>query len=190
LPRTIAPAPRKRRDTNRVCGRDIVDQYFGVAGRRQTGDIEDVLDANGHAVQRAARPSRGDFVLGRFCRFHGGLGIQPDEHVEFRVELLDARQQRLGQFDGRELAGGNRAPLRPQSANAGRSSPVPTFIGSQGSARGSVGAFILAAALLAAVAAATISSAKSAKALSSPARRARSSISALSISVLPDCCPL
>jgi hypothetical protein len=60
-------------------------------------------------------------------------------------------------------------------------SPVPVLIGGQGSARGSVGGFILETELLAIFAAAATSSGNSANALSSPARLDSSSIIALSI---------
>ena len=45
-------------------GRDIVFQYFGVAGRRQARDIDDVLDADRHAMQRAAAAAGHDLGLG------------------------------------------------------------------------------------------------------------------------------
>ena len=79
-----------------------------MAGRRQAGDIDDVLDADRHAVQRPARPAGRDLGLGGLRRRHRRLAVEPDEDVELRVEPLDALEQRLHQLDRREFAGGDR----------------------------------------------------------------------------------
>jgi hypothetical protein len=79
-------------DADSVGGRDIVDQHLRVAGRRQAGDIDDVLDANGHAVQRPARPAGRDLRLGGLGGGHRRIGVEPDENVQFRVEPADALQ--------------------------------------------------------------------------------------------------
>ena len=70
-----------------------------MARGRQAGDIDDVLDADRHAVQRPAHAARGDLGLGGARGVHRGIGVQPDEGVQLRIEPLDARQQRVQQFD-------------------------------------------------------------------------------------------
>ena len=174
------------RHAHRIGRRDIVDQDLRMAGRRQARDIDDVLDADRHAMQRTAQAARRDLGFGGPGRVHRRLAVEPDEDVQLRVEPGDALQQRRHQLDRREFAGGDR--LR----RVGRGHPVqvahrpvPAFIGGQGSARGSVGAFILATEPLACSAAAATSSGNSVSALSSPARRASSSIIALSMSPAP-----
>src|SRR6202040_244636 len=94
----------------------------------------------------------------------------------------DAVQQGSCQLDRRQLAGadGGRGLRRRQPMQIAHS-PVPAFIGGQGSARGSAGAFSFATQPLACAAAAATSSGNSCSALSSPACRASNSIVALSI---------
>ena len=123
---------------DRVLGGDIVDQDLRMAGRRQAGDIDDVLDADRHAVQRAAPPSRRDLGFGGLGGRHRRLGIEPDEGMQPRVEPADPVEQRRHQLDRRQLAGGDRRCRRcrrhpVQFAH----SPSPPRIGGQGSARGS-----------------------------------------------------
>ena len=111
-----------------------------MARGRQPGDIDDVLDAHRHAMQRPAHAARGDLRLGSARGVHRGIGIQPDEGMQLRVEPLDPRQQRGQQFDRGELARGEhpRGLRRGQPVQLGHS-PVPARIGGQGSAAGSVG---------------------------------------------------
>src|SRR5215470_11324765 len=114
--------------------------------------------------------------LGSFGRIHRRIGIKPDEDIQLPIEPADALQQCIHQLDWREFSSGDgpRRLRRRQPVQVVHS-PVPTRIGSHGSARGSVGTFIFATASLACLAAAATSSGNCASALSSPARRASSS---------------
>ena len=62
LPRMIAPAWRSFATTAASAAATLSDQDLRMAGRRQAGDIDDVLDADWHAMQRAAHASRGDLA--------------------------------------------------------------------------------------------------------------------------------
>src|SRR5437870_11724818 len=46
-----------------VALRNVVEVNFRVTGRRLASDVDDVLDADGHAVQRPARLFRTNFAL-------------------------------------------------------------------------------------------------------------------------------
>jgi hypothetical protein len=127
-------------DDDGVGGGDVVDQDLGVAGGRQPGDVDDVLDPDRHAVQRAADAPGGDLGLGVAGHRHGGLAVHPDEGVEPVVQAFDAVEQRGHQLDRRQgpcrkRAGGLRCGEPVQVAHK----PIPGFIGGQGSAAGSVG---------------------------------------------------
>ena len=50
-------------DDHRVFTRNIVEQDFGVAGGRQARNVDDVLDADRHAVQGSARAARKNFLF-------------------------------------------------------------------------------------------------------------------------------
>jgi hypothetical protein len=75
---------------HRIGRGDMVDQDLRVAGRWQPGDIDDVLDADRHAVQLAARPARHDLGLGSPGSSHRRLGIEPDKGMQRRIEPGDA----------------------------------------------------------------------------------------------------
>ncbi len=112
-----------------------------MAGRRQARDVDDVLDADRHAVQRTAQPAGLSLGFGGQGSRHRGLAVDPDEGVELGVELLDAVEQRAGEIDGRKLlrrdGAGSRLYRHPvQVAH----SVVPAFIGGQGSAADRPGA--------------------------------------------------
>ena len=130
-------------DHHRVGRLDVVEQNFRVAGGGQAGDVDDVLDADRHAVQRAADVAGGDLALRGAGGIQRGVGVQVDEDVELRVELFDARQQGLQELDGGELAGGEGAcglgggePVQLGHMFVGHG-PPPARIGGQGSSAGS-----------------------------------------------------
>ena len=83
-----------------------------MAGRGQARDVDDVLDADRHAVQRPADPARRDLGLGRPRRRHRRLAVEADEGVEPGIEPLDAGEQRLHQLDRRKFLGGDRLGRR------------------------------------------------------------------------------
>ena len=80
-----------------------VDRH--ARGRWNAGGIAEVFQRDRHAVQGAAiaRPHDLDFRLLRLgeCQFRRRERIG----VQLRVECFHSLQQRLGQFDGRHLAG-------------------------------------------------------------------------------------
>src|SRR5215472_15254885 len=170
------------RHANRIGRGDVVAQDLRMAGRRQTHDIDDVLDADRYAVQRPARAAGDDLGFRGLRRRHGGVGVEANKDVELRIEPADPFEQRRHQLDRRNFPGDDSAGR----ADRGHPvkvvhSPAPARIGGHGSARGSVGTFILETDLLACSAAAATSSGNSTSALSSPAHRANSSIIALSM---------
>src|SRR5215472_5438331 len=123
-------------------------------------------------MQRPAHATRTDLSLCSPGRRHCSVAVKPDEHTEFGIEPANALEQRAYQLDWRKLAGGNGPRrLRRRHPMQFLHDPLPTRIGGHGSALGSIGAFILAAAPLACSAALMTSSGNSARALSSPARR-------------------
>jgi len=65
-----------------------------MARRRQAGDVDDILDADRHAVQRPARAPRCDLGLGGLGDIHRGVTIEPDEHIQSRIEAVDTVEQR------------------------------------------------------------------------------------------------
>ncbi len=91
----------------------MAEAELGVAGRRLAGDVNDVLDAHGDAVQRRAGALAGDLGL-RFARpfrrllgetRRAGHGRQGG--VEGRVALGDPRQAGVEKLHGREAARGD-----------------------------------------------------------------------------------
>ena len=102
-------------------------QDLGMAGRRQAGDIDDVLDADRHAVQRPAQAARRRSRLRR--PWPPAIAASPSSRMKalsLRIERGDALEQRLHQLDRRELPGGDRAARprrRPASAARSRDRP-------------------------------------------------------------------
>ena len=142
--------PAQARDRVRVGPRHVVAQDFGVARGRQPGHVDDVLDADGNAVERAADTPGGDLPLGGARRVQRPLGIEVDEGAQRRVEPFDAREQRPRHLDRRHVTPGDGASRlgRAQPVKLAHS-PVPARIGGQGSAAGSAGqwiAFVMASA--------------------------------------------
>ena len=109
----------------------------------KAGDVDDVLDADRDAVQRAADASAEDFSFGLNSRLHRGVCVQANERMQFAVEHLDPSQQALQNFDRRKLLCrkcvrkfGCRQPMQRGHR------PMPARIGGQGSAAGSVGTWM------------------------------------------------
>ena len=63
-----------------------------------------VLVGERHAVQRPLRLAGGKRAIRRLGGFQRVLGLDPRERVERRLPFVDARDQRLGDFDRRDLA--------------------------------------------------------------------------------------
>ena len=64
LPTTIAPAARSLLTQTASAVADVALEDLRMAGRRQARDVDDVLDADRHAVQRPAQPARRRLGLG------------------------------------------------------------------------------------------------------------------------------
>jgi hypothetical protein len=127
-----------------------------VAGRRHTAHVDNVLDADWHAVQWATRSPGDDLLLRRPGRVHRSIAIKPDEDIQLRVEPFDPAQHVMHVLDWRQLS-------RRESSGCCRGAkpvqlgfrldvvhhqaprPMPARIEGHGSATGSVGASILAA---------------------------------------------
>src|SRR5262245_16242090 len=161
-----------------------------MAGRGEARDVDDVLDADRHAMQRTAQASRHRLRFGRLRGLQRGLAIELDEGVEPGVEAVDALQERVQELDGREVLGhdrlsgsGNAEPVQLANGSVPHR-PSPARIGGQGSMAGSVGCLIFSITASAWLAAAATSSGNSASALTRPARRASNSIVILSMGLL------
>ena len=104
LPRMIAPArfePRHRLGV--VVGNEARERLRAALGCK-AGGIEDVLDSDRHAVERAAKAPLARFAV-ELC---GGAArprtIDRSPRLDHAVEQIDARKRRVDQLDRRELA--------------------------------------------------------------------------------------
>ena len=70
-------------------------------GRRPVEDVENVLDAERYAVQRAAPRAATNLELGLACRSTSLVGHHPYVAVQLCVEALDAIEIGVGELDGR-----------------------------------------------------------------------------------------
>ncbi len=76
---------------------------LGMAGGRQTRDIENILGAVGHAVHRPAPLTLGDLGLGLLGLRQRGVRRHHQERVVMRIERGDAVKQRARPFHRRQL---------------------------------------------------------------------------------------
>jgi hypothetical protein len=88
-------------DGGRVFRRDEIFADFRMAGRADPGRRIDVFQPDRYSMQLAAIPARHDVALRRPRLFAGLFRRRQKKRVELRVERLDARNQRVGQFDRR-----------------------------------------------------------------------------------------
>src|SRR5262249_11041551 len=91
-------------DGERVGLWHVVLHDLRVAGRRDPGGFVDVLEAERDAVQGAAVFTGVDLALGGAGFDARAVGEDANEAVQFAVELLDARETAVDEFDGREFA--------------------------------------------------------------------------------------
>ena len=70
-----------------------------MTGRGETRDIDDVFDADWHAMQGSAQAARDDLGFRSPCLLHRRLGVQADEDIQFRIKPADPLQQRRHQLD-------------------------------------------------------------------------------------------
>ena len=81
-------------------GRVLVGHHLvsgGGKGRRVALDLEQVLDADRHAVQRATPAPFGDLGFSRLCRCDGGFGLHQQIGVELWVERADPVEDLFGE---------------------------------------------------------------------------------------------
>jgi hypothetical protein len=89
--------------------RDVIGQQLRLRRGPDPGRLDDVLQAIGNAVQRAARTIAHDLCLGRSRALPGKLGGQGDKAHQLVVNRRDALQVGLSQLDRRQLALGDPA---------------------------------------------------------------------------------
>jgi hypothetical protein len=97
------------RNHGRVRRRAMVPPQFRMAGGGKPGDVDDVLDRIGNAVQRPAPRSARDFGLRRLRFGQRALRRDQQEGVDRRIDVVDPLEQRLGQLDRRQFARGDAA---------------------------------------------------------------------------------
>ena len=87
LPRMIAPALRRRLDDRRVVKRPSALVEDGAVLGRQIARVDDVLQADRHAMQRPGRSSGGSKAIGGLRLPHGVFGIEvlPGLHLRARA---------------------------------------------------------------------------------------------------------
>jgi hypothetical protein len=117
LPRTTAPAARRRVDDGRVAGRHEAFEHPAAAGRAQASGEQVVLEADGHTRQRAeglagTAPRVDAFGLGqRPVGVHRQVGperrVQASDPIEVMARRLDRRDSpvRDGVAQGAESFG-------------------------------------------------------------------------------------
>jgi len=76
-------------------------------GGADSGNINNIFESDGNAVERAAPFSAENFLLGTPGLVESGIGRDRDEGVERWVELVDAREAIAGKFNGRDGAVAN-----------------------------------------------------------------------------------
>ncbi len=104
LPTHDAAAGLEPGDQLGVDGRHVVLAQLRMAGRRNPRGFDDVLQRIGDAVHRPARRAGHQLALGfgrlGQCRLLG----HPQKAVQLAVMRGDAREERLGHLDRRQLA--------------------------------------------------------------------------------------
>jgi hypothetical protein len=79
-----------------------------AALRGQAGNIDDVLDPDGDAVQRPANPAALEFVRQPLGLFAGSVAIEDDPGVHVRFIPINPREALVEQIDRRERSGPHR----------------------------------------------------------------------------------
>src|SRR5262249_4962616 len=87
-----------------VLAGDAVGPQARTGGGRPVEDVEDVLDADGNAVQRAAPLAAPQFVGEPFRLGAGVVPIDEDPGPDALLRAVDALQALLDEIDGGEFA--------------------------------------------------------------------------------------
>jgi hypothetical protein len=88
---------------DRVRRSDVVAQDLRMRGRRQARIVDDVFQAIGHAVQRAAPVAARDLAFRTPRILECDFRREAQKRIELFVVLLDAVDQRFRVFDRRKL---------------------------------------------------------------------------------------
>ena len=104
----IAPAAFRRSTIGASRARIRVGQRLESLRRRRAGDVDVLLDGEGHAVERRQVSASGDRTVGRLGRFQRLLGQDDDNGVDRRVDRLDPPQVGLDDFLTGGLPGSDR----------------------------------------------------------------------------------
>ena len=89
---------------------DEVGQDLGAGRRGDPGRVEEVLQPDGDAGQRAERPAGRPGLVGGGGGRPGRLEGGGDEGLHHRVEPLDPVDAGIDELPGRERAGGQQRP--------------------------------------------------------------------------------
>ncbi len=100
----IAPAARSRATTIIVCRRDEVGIKRRAKGRAQPGDVVEILDRDGQALQRPCFATR-EPIIALTGRAPRSIEAADRESVQKRIERLDPFQAIFEQRAWSEVAG-------------------------------------------------------------------------------------
>ena len=87
---------------------DRLGPAFGAGRGRPVGDVDDVLDAEGHAVERPAVVAGGELAVADFRLGEGPVAVDRDPGVHGRVVAVDLREALMDQADRGDLVSTNR----------------------------------------------------------------------------------
>ncbi len=79
--------------------RDKISEEVGAAGGANALGIEEVFDGDGNAVERAAAFTAGEFFVGLFGAFAGGIDQDGLHGVGGRIEALNGAERGGGKID-------------------------------------------------------------------------------------------
>src|SRR5206468_7463049 len=100
-----------------------------ATGGRHASDVEDVLHADRHAVQRPAKAARARLALALARGGPRAVGVDEGPRGQAIVEATDPREACLDQIDGAHAAGpdalGRLARAEPGELNGGHRAPRP-----------------------------------------------------------------
>ena len=96
LPTKTAPAARSRADDHRIARRHVSAPHARGRSRWRAAKIDEILERDRHAVQRAAITAGGNLLVG-VARLRTRLvGEHRDEGVDRRIAFGDAREAAVG----------------------------------------------------------------------------------------------
>lgn len=108
------------RDRDRIGPRDVLGMDVRAVRRALAGDVDQVLDRDGHAMQRPERRTGGDRGLGRPGRGHRLVAAGADIGVDRRLRPVDRVQHGLDIGHGRQRATADHRRRASRAGTAGR----------------------------------------------------------------------